>query len=229
MSAIGNTGLNSQLYWPKEEPVPVSDGKQQQLEQEDFFAMLTEQLSNQDPTKPVENDQLVNQMTAFSTSQGVSDLNKNFESFASSMTSNQALQATGLIGQNVLVQGANGFLDGSGRGLGGVIVNEQTSANTQISIQNANGEVVRVMDVGTLAKGNVEFGWDGTDQNGNRLPPGEYSVQVTGEVLGEGAALNTAIYQQVNSVSMMGAGQGVVLNIAGDNSITLDDVIQIGG
>lgn len=207
----------------------MSDGKQQQLEQEDFFAMLTEQLSNQDPTKPVDNDQLVNQMTAFSTSQGISDLNKNFESFASSMTSNQALQATGLIGQNVLVQGASGVLDNSGRGLGGVIVNEQTSTNTQIAIQNANGEVVRVMDVGTLAKGNVEFGWDGTDQNGNPLPPGEYSVQVTGEVFGEGVALNTAIYQQVNSVSMMGAGKGVVLNIAGDNSITLDDVIQIGG
>ena len=66
MTTINNTtGLNNELYW-QEETVPVVDGTEQQLSQEDFFAMLTEQLANQDPTKPVDNDQMVAQMTSFS-------------------------------------------------------------------------------------------------------------------------------------------------------------------
>jgi flagellar basal-body rod modification protein FlgD len=53
-------------------------------------------------------------------------------------------------------------------------------------------------------------------------------VQVQGEVFGEVQALPTAINRHVDSVSLSGSGQGVVLNLDGDVSIKLDDVIQIG-
>ncbi|MBF7072327.1 flagellar hook assembly protein FlgD [Glaciecola sp. MH2013] len=220
-------GLNSDLYW-QPEPVKVSDGTEQNLKQEDFFALLTEQLANQDPTKPVDNDQLVAQMTSFTTADGISQLNEKFESFSSSMTSNQALQASSLIGQDVLVTGNIGHVANEGDGITGVIISDQTSQNTKIAIQNSQGEVVRTMDVGTLAAGNIEFNWDGTDQNGNALPPGDYAVQVQGDVFGEPTSLPTAINRHVDSVSLAASSQGVILNLDGDVSIKLDDVIQIG-
>ena len=91
--------------------------------------MLTEQLANQDPTAPVDNDQMVAQMTSFTMADGISQLNEKFESFAASMTSNQALQASSLIGQNVLVQGNVGYMANEGDGISGVIVNEKTVQN----------------------------------------------------------------------------------------------------
>jgi flagellar basal-body rod modification protein FlgD len=221
------TGLNTDLYW-QDEPVKVSDGTEQTLKQEDFFALLTEQLANQDPTKPVNNDQLVAQMTSFTMADGISQLNDKFGMFASSMTSNQALQASSLIGQDVLVLGNIGHIAEEGQGVNGVIINEETSQDTKISIQNSQGEVVRTMSIGTLAAGNVEFNWDGTDQNGNPLPPGDYAMQVQGQVFGEATSLATAINRHVDSVSLAGSNQGVVLNLDGDVSIKLDDVIQIG-
>lgn len=228
MNIQPQNGLNPGLYWETEEPIPVSDGTEQTLKQEDFFALLTEQLANQDPTKPVDNDQLVAQMTSFTTADGISQLNEKFESFASSMTSNQALQASSLIGQSVLVTGNVGYQAEAGRGLSGVIINEQTSQETQITIQNTAGEVVRTYDIGTQAAGNIEFNWDGTDGAGNLLPPGDYAVTVQGKVFGEATALPTAINRHVDSVSLSGSGAGVVLNLDGDVSIKLDDVIQIG-
>jgi flagellar basal-body rod modification protein FlgD len=222
------SGLKTDLYWETEKAVPVSDGTEQQLKQEDFFALLTEQLAHQDPTKPVENDQLVAQMTSFTTADGISQLNDKFSSFASSMTSNQALQASSLIGQSVLVAGNIGHMANEGEGLSGVIINEQSSQDTQISIQNATGEVVRTMEIGTHPAGNIEFNWDGTDSAGNLLPPGNYGVTVQGSVFGEQTALPTAINRHVDSVSLSGASAGVVLNLDGDVSIKLDDVIQIG-
>ena len=144
------------------------------------------------------------------------------------MTSNQALQASSLIGQEVLVKGNIGHIAQQGQGITGVIINEQTAQDTKIMIQNNQGEVVRTMDIGTQAPGNIQFTWDGTDDNGNALPPGDYAVQVQGQVFGEATALKTAVNRHVDSVSLAGSGQGVILNLDGDVSLKLDDVIQIG-
>ena len=226
MNTINNIGLNRELYW-QEESVPVSDGSEQTLKQEDFFALLTEQLANQDPTKPVDNDQLVAQMTSFTTADGIAQLNEQFTSFATSMNSNQALQASSLIGHDVLVQGNQGFKSADA-GISGVIINEQTTQNLTISIYNEIGEVVKTIDAGTQAAGNIEFSWDGKDAQGNVLPAGNYTVKAEGEVFGEGQAIPTAINRHVDSVSLSGSQGGVILNLDGDVSIRLDDVIQIG-
>ncbi len=228
MSVIEQRGLNRDLFWETEPQPPVSDGTEQTLTQQDFFALLTEQLANQDPTKPVDNDQMVAQMTSFTTADGITQLNEQFSSFAASMTSNQALQASSLIGQQVLVNGNLGYKDSPDSGLTGVILNENTSQDTSINILDDSGAVVRTIDVGTQPAGNIEFNWDGTDDSGNPLPAGNYAVQVEGSVFGEPTALPTAINRHVDSVSLTSSGQGVILNLDGDVSIRLDDVIQIG-
>lgn len=228
MSTISNTpGINNDLYW-QEEGVKIADESDQRLSQEDFFSLLTEQLANQDPTKPVDNDQMVAQMTSFTMADGISALNEKFESFAASMTSNQALQASSLIGQQVLVEGNIGHMSQAGEGFTGVLVNEQTVQDLKINIENQYGEIVKTMNVGTQAAGNIQFAWDGTDNSGNGMPPGDYVISANGSVDGEGTSVPIAVNRQVGSVSMTGSSQGIVLNLAGDVSISLGDVIQIG-
>lgn len=231
MSTINtNTGLNNDLYW-QEETVAVSDGSEQKLSQEDFFSLLTEQLSNQDPTKPVDNDQMVAQMTQFSMAEGISDLNAQFESFASSMTSNQALQASSLIGRDVLVESNVGHMAAEGDGVKGVIVNDQTVENMQITITDGTGAIVKVIDAGTQGAGNIEFSWDGNNSSGNPMPAGDYVISASAQANGEGVAVPTAIYRHVGSVSLANSNSsdGIILNLDGDANINLTDVIQIGG
>lgn len=228
MELTRNNGLDPNLYL-QDETVPVSDGSNQTLSQEDFFALLTEQLANQDPTKPVDNDQMVAQMTSFTIAEGIEDLNSKFESFSSSMTSNQALQATGLIGQDVLLPGNVGFMSEENQGVSGVVINENTAQNMQITIENERGEVLKVIEAGTQPAGNVEFVWDGTDSFGNVLPPGNYVIKAQGDVGGEATSLPTAINRHVDSVSLAASNQGVILNLDGNVSVDLNDVIQIGG
>ena len=228
MDTVTNRGLNSELYW-QQETTPVSDGSNQTLSQADFFSLLTQQLANQDPTKPVDNDQMVAQMTSFTMADGIDQLNTKFSDFATSMTSNQALQASSLIGQEVLLQGDIGFMGSEGQGISGVVINEQTVQNLEITIQNEVGEIVKTINAGTQAAGNIEFNWDGTDADGNVMPPGNYVVRAQGEVLGESQAIPTAINRHVESVSLAGSSQGIILNLNGEVSVKLDDVIQIGG
>lgn len=221
-------GLDPNLY-VQDDPVPVSDGSNQRLSQEDFFSILTEQLANQDPTKPVDNDQMVSQMTSFTISEGITDLNSKFDSFATSMTSNQALQATSLIGQEVLLPGNVGYLGNNGKGVSGVVINESTTQNMQITIESEIGAILKTINAGTQPAGNIEFNWDGTDLNGNPLPPGNYVVRAQGVQNGESTTLPTGINRHVDSVSLAGNSQGVILNLNGESSVNLKDVIQIGG
>jgi len=228
MELTKNNGLDPNLYL-QEEKVAIDDGSNQRLSQEDFFAILTEQLANQDPTKPVDNDQMVSQMTSFTISEGITSLNSKFDQFATSMTSNQALQASSLIGQQVLLPGEVGYLNNSGEGFSGVVINDKTTQDMEITIESEVGEVLRTINVGTQAAGNIEFSWDGTDDNGNALPAGSYAVKAQGSQFGESTTLPTAVNRHVESVSLAGGNNGVILNLDGEASVSLTDVLQIGG
>lgn len=235
MDTVTN-GLNSNLRWERDPDGRVTDEERAnstvdngKLSQEDFFSLLTEQLANQDPTKPVDNDQMVAQMTSFTMAEGIENLNEKFESFATSMTSNQALQASSLIGQQVLLQGNVGYLEGEGQSVSGVVINEQTTQELQITIETQAGEIVRTINAGTQAPGNIEFNWDGTDNKGNKMPAGNYVVKAQGKVGDETQIVPTAVNRHVDSVSLAASSQGIILNLNGDVSVKLDDVIQIGG
>ncbi|WP_416308150.1 flagellar hook assembly protein FlgD [Neptunicella sp. SCSIO 80796] len=225
VDSVNNTGLGNNYYW-QEEAVP--EGNQNgQLTQEDFFSLLTEQLSNQDPTKPVDNDQMIAQMTQFTMADSLSQLNEKFDSFAASMTSNQALQASSLIGQNVLVQGNQGVLEEGGN-VSGMVITDQAAYSMKITIENSYGETVKVIPVGDHEAGNIQFNWDGTDQNGNVMPPGNYKIKANATVGGESTELVTAMHRHVDSVSLASSSQGIILNLQGEQSVKLADVLEIG-
>ena len=127
-----------------------------------------------------------------------------------------------------MVQGNVGHMSSDAAGVSGVVVNEQSVQNMTITVENQYGEVIKTIDAGTQAAGNIQFEWDGKDTQGNDMPAGDYVISATGELNGEGVQLNTAINRHVGSVSLAGSGQGVILNLDGEVSISLDDVIQIG-
>ncbi len=83
-----------------------------------------------------------------------------------------------------------------------MVINAQTTQNMEITIESEIGEVIKVIDAGTQPPGNVEFRWDGTDANGNLLPPGNYVIKAQGDQFGESTSLPTAIHRHVDSVSL---------------------------
>ncbi len=219
---ISNSGYIDTLKKPTE----TSAGKQQdadKLGQEDFFALLTQQLSYQDPTKPADNDQMIAQMTNFTMAEGISDLNKNFSSLASSMTSNSALQASSLIGKSALIPGNIVNHDGAAAAGGKVLV-DTTAKNLQLRVEDTNGALVKTVQLGDSQGGVLPFAWDGTDSNGNKMPPGDYVVKVDGKVGEEYKSFETSTYKNIQSVSINGE-YGIILNTK-DGSFTVEEVTE---
>ncbi|SON49341.1 flagellar hook assembly protein FlgD [Vibrio tapetis] len=234
MAGIDNVGQSGLSYvdqlkslQEKNKPAEAQTG-QNDLNQEDFLSLLTKQLAQQDPFKPVSNDQMIAQMASFATVDGIGKMNTQFESLNSSMTSNQALQASSLVGRDVLVPGAAGIKP-ENAGMSAMVKVPQALDNLFVRIEDAQGQLIRTLDVGAKPSGDAKVEWDGLDENGNPLPGGKYKVKAGGLLDGETREFEVSTYANVNSV-LLGKGDGnVLLNLAGfDSPVRLAEVLEVG-
>ncbi|MEL7799450.1 flagellar hook assembly protein FlgD [Idiomarina loihiensis] len=226
MEGVSNNSYIDGMKWKKEDDARYADPDEQgKLQQEDFFRLLTEQLNMQDPSKPVENDQMIAQMTSFTMAEGITGLSERFDQFAEDMTSNQALQASTMVGRKVLVPTDQANLE-EGAGVSGMIATPQTAQNVKINIKDSSGAVVKTLNLGDMPEGTKEFEWDGTTTTGEQAPAGNYTFSVNATVGGQTEELPLQMHARVQSVST-GGERGVVLNLKGLGGITLSDVSEI--
>jgi flagellar basal-body rod modification protein FlgD len=197
------------------------------LSQLDFLNLMMTQLQNQDPTQPMDASQMVSQMAQFGTVQGISNLNTAFSGLSSSLVSNQALQASSLLGHSVLVNGTNGILPQGGNLIGAVNL-PNAAQNVQVTITDQNGATVATVPLGSQQAGIVNFAWDGTTNAGTTAPPGNYTISATSSVGNQAASVQTLISAPVLSVTINASGGGApTLNVAGIGNIPLSSVVQI--
>jgi flagellar basal-body rod modification protein FlgD len=220
----GGTALEA-LRWKKEE-YQTAEKNDAMLTQEDFFSLLTAELAHQDPTKPTDNNEMISQMTAFSTTDGVAELNEQFTTFATSMSSSQALQASSLVGRSVLVDD-NTFGMGEGDSVNGKIESDAAASNVNIYVENTAGEIIQTVAVGNMAAGESSFTWNGLGGNGEPAPAGAYRFRVAGLVDGQASELHAMTFRKVDSVTLAGAGGNIVLNLNGGSSMALKDVVEV--
>lgn len=201
--------------------------QKQTLGQEEFLKLLTTQLTHQDPMKPMDNGEFLGQMAQFSTVSGIQDLQASFKDFASSISSDQALQAASLVGRFVSAPGDQALLSAGGSVYGDFEL-PSSSANVSMKIINPQtGETVRDMDLGALSSGTNAFVWDGMDNDGQLANPGIYTLEVQAQIDGTNTALATNIASQVQSVTMGSGSSGLEVNLVGLGPVKFNQIKQI--
>ena len=195
------------------------------LGQADFMRLMTEQLSNQDPLKPLSNSEFVAQLAQFSTVQGIADLNGTVNGFTAALTGDQVLKGAALVGHSVVVPSESIALPASGNASG--LVMSPGAGKVTFEIKDASGIVVDTVDVDATGKGETAFAWDGLKANGQRAEAGKYSIKATHTAAdGTATALNTYVDATVDSVTI--GSDGLYLNLPGLGTAPLDYVLRIG-
>ena len=196
------------------------------LSQEDFLKLLTTQLGNQDPSSPVDNNQMVTTMSQLSIVNNLDQITTGMDSVVSSINSSSALTASSLVGRSVLVDSSKAFFDGENPLSAKIDAGNGTSGIT-INVFDSNGSVV---DSYTAAggSGDMDFGWDGIqDAEGNRHPAGMYTIVATGTQNGEVVNLPVSTYATVGSVTLGANTSQTSLNLIGYGDVKLSDVQEI--
>ncbi|WP_417313711.1 flagellar hook capping FlgD N-terminal domain-containing protein, partial [Enterobacter sp.] len=125
--------------------------------QSSFLTLLVAQLKNQDPTNPMQNNELTTQLAQISTVSGIEKLNTTLGSVSGQIDSSQSLQAANLIGHGVMIPGTT-ILAGTSTTDGtsttsttpfGVEL-QQAADKVTATIKDASGVVVRTIDIGKL-------------------------------------------------------------------------------
>jgi len=198
----------------------ASLGKEKTLGQADFLSLLVQQMRNQDPTKPMDSSQMVSQLAQISQVSATQALQASFDDLGKSLQGNQILQASGMIGRDVVVPAEAGTL--AAGGMDGAVNVPDGGGQVFVKITDASGTVLRTIDLGKPAAGLVRFHWDGIGDNGEALAPGTYGLAAQAG----NTAVATYVSGKVTGVGMTGA-DGTYLDVDGFGGVLLSQVAQI--
>jgi flagellar basal-body rod modification protein FlgD len=197
-----------------------------ELGQADFINLMITQLRNQDPFEPLQSGEFIGQLAQFGTVSGIAELQNAVSELASSLISNQTLQATNLIGKKALVPSDSLSLN-EGEVSKAAIATTAPTNNVIVSIFDAAGNLVQSIPLGVLNDGLKEFEWDGTNSSGNQAPPGEYFYSVVGAQGEDNISLETFSYKQIESISLGDRASTIRLNVENGGELKISEILKI--
>ena len=201
----------------------INDSKKvDDLGKDAFLKLMITQLQNQDPLNPAKNEDFIAQLAQFSSVEGIQNINSSIGDLATSFKSSQALEASSLVGRQVQISSNEARLTDNGEVKGTITLNSDVS-DIKLSIEDSSGNVIRLLDIGSHQRGDVNFSWDGSNNSGTRMANGSYTLKANGIVDGQDAQLSLAVGANVNSVTIS-QNNDMLLNVDGVGAIPLSDV-----
>ncbi len=195
--------------------------------QDYFLKLLVAQMNNQDPLNPMDSAQMTSQLAQLNTVQGINKLSTQLDSLLGDVTSAQSLQASSLVGHDVLVPGTTMALVTGANGseaIGGVNLAGDADSLT-ITIKDASGTVVHTDSLGKQDAGLVSFVWDGTTDSGTAAAAGSYTFAATAKAGSSAVVADTLSTGVVSSVTPGANGASVYVN--GVGTVAMSQVRQI--
>ncbi|MDE1487767.1 flagellar hook assembly protein FlgD [Xenorhabdus bovienii] len=221
--SLDNSTVGELATLNKQQPQKSGDIK------DNFLNLLVAQLKNQDPTNPMQNNELTTQLAQISTVQGVEKLNKTLGAVVGQMEGNQAMQTTMLIGRTVMIPGDKILVgpdeeNGISTSPFGFELTRPAD-NIKITIRDKEGVVVRKVEAEKVNVGVHKVQWDGKDADGKEVINGAYNFTVSASYQDQALVTLPLTSAEVNGVTRGEDGTKLDLGLAG--TVTMDQVRQI--
>lgn len=186
-------------------PSSAASTTQSMLNQQDFLTLMTTQLKNQDPLKPMENGEFLAQMAQFSTVSGIEKVNETLTGLSGGIRDFRMATATNLLGHQVLVPGNLARPDDAGTVHGVVDLPEDAQGVIVTYADPDTGEILHSENLGAQKTGLVGFGWSDVPASyvDDRSP-----LRVSVTAVGENGAqeIGPSVYARVLSARSAGYG-----------------------
>jgi flagellar basal-body rod modification protein FlgD len=195
------------------------------LGKDEFLKLLVAQLKNQDPTNPMDGQQMAAQLAQFSSVEQLISVNQKLDAQAQTDAATaQAINnstAIGAIGKTVAAVGNQLELVPGGDARVRAVV--QGTGRGTLSLLDANGTVIGRRDLGTVRAGDQQFSLGGLELG---LPAGVYRWQLDVSAA-DGAAIPVTPFTTGRVTGVEYAADGARL-VAGRLRIPVGTVVSLG-
>lgn len=156
----------------------VDRKKHNQIGKDEFMKLLTVQLSNQDPSSPMDQKKLTSDMAQFAQLEQLTNMNSKFDGMTKNSNTEAKFYAVNFMGKEVTTSGTSINYDGESRAIDIPYTLPQGAKKVVMNLfdkQNAQIGRIEMLDVG---KGTQMATWDGMAMDGARANKGEYRIEV---------------------------------------------------
>jgi flagellar basal-body rod modification protein FlgD len=187
-----------------------------------FLKLLTAQLQNQDPLKPMDTKDFTQQLVQFAGVEQSISTNKNLESLIQLQMAGQTAQATSYIGRTIQALGdTQATVDG--KATWGYKL-DNVASKVDIFISDKSGNVV-YQGIGENSAGEHRFEWDGKDMNGLSARPGDYTMRISAkDASDQNVKATTTVNLKVTGVEFTSEGPFLV---SGNTQIDMQNVVRV--
>ena len=194
------------------------------LGKNEFLKLLTTQLANQDPLAPADNQAFIAQLAQFASVEQQEAANSRLDALIVAQAANNQTSVANLVGKEIIYKTDSVAVTADRIG---AIQGELAADAKQVSaiITDENGKILRTLTLRDVPSGTVDFGWDGMDDHGVKVPPGTYKVKLTaGDAQDKTITFDSAGHARATGVTFEAGYPELILNGV---RVKLSDVIQI--
>lgn len=148
------------------------------LGKDDFLKLLLVELQYQDPTEPMDSEKILAQTSQLATLESSENTNKALEALSASLLSSSQFSTVSAIGK-IADTGSNGLIYEQGQSPSFEIYFPEDIASGNVEIKDANGNLVRTIEIAPNDKGVYSFDWNGISNTGNSADSGVYYVEAS--------------------------------------------------
>jgi len=192
-----------------------------------FMTLLIAQMQNQDPTNPMDNNQLTSQLAQFNTAAGVRDLNTALDQVGGLVYNMQQMNAAQWVGRTVYIEGDNSVstTEEGNKDFSFALDSDADTVTVTLTDKTGNAYTADLRD---LKAGVNSFSLDDLEDFKPSAPPADTEFKVTYSASNESgdvpkiASLKKSI---VDGVSF--SSQGAALRLGDGSTTSLGDIYLI--
>lgn len=201
------------------------DKLKNKLEKDDYLNLMVTQLKYQDPTKPMDNQEMATQLASFNTVEQLMGVNKTLGEMKGAQNQADVGKLSPYLGRVVEVAGDKMSVRAD-RTATDMALKLPVQANTvSVQVKDGSGTVVRTVAMGSLAQGTHKVAFDGKNDKGSNLPVGNYTFSVDAQsVDGKPVEVSPLMSVKVDGLVDLAAGGKLETAIG---SIDVKDIVAI--
>ncbi len=146
------------------------------IDKQAFLMLLVTELKNQNPLEPLDNKDLIAQLTQLTSLEQISNMTKSVTDFVNSSLAMQKAQAASMVGKDVVVRSNN--LDLNDGKADPIYFKLDKPAHIYVKITDSSGKQVYFEDLGEASAGLHSWIWNGKSTDGTSMPNGTYFYSV---------------------------------------------------